>query len=609
MKLLVNGEMHEVTVDPDTPLLYVLRNDLGLVGTRFGCGLGLCGACTVLLDGRPAAACDTPLWSVGERAVTTVESLGPPERPGRLPQAILDHQAAQCGYCVSGMLMTATSLLAQRPDADEATVRAALDGHLCRCGAHNRIVRAVLDAAGPPPPPPPSLSSPPSPPAVVVAGTTVERAGGPVEELVSASLRANPKPSRWLAFEADRTVTVRSGKVELGQGILTALAQVAAAELGVAPTRIRMAGADTAVSPDEGLTAGSHSIEESALALRLVGAQVRERCRAAAAERLGDPVSEVGLVDGAFTGPSGTLTYWDLPTATLLDRDADPTAPNPGHDAASVSRTPVRHDGTAAGGRVGVGAPLARVDLPAKVTGGRRYLADLTWPDLVHARVARPPALGSTLVEARTAAAAGLAGVRRVVVDGSLLAVLADREEIAIRAAERLRRDSRWSPGTPLPADLRQLLWERPLETVTLLDTAAAGTAAAGTAAAGTTASADADADADADAVAPGSAAMTVAARYGRGALAHASIGTATAVALDRDGVLRVWTHSQGVFALRAALAGRWAGPRTRSWSATPSTPAATGTTGPTTSRTRRRTWPAESRAGRSGWSGPARRS
>jgi nicotinate dehydrogenase subunit A len=144
--LVINGIEQEVVCDPDTPLLYVLRNDLGLVGAKFGCGLGLCGACNVLVDGHPVHSCDTPVWSVAGKRVTTVEGLGDDGRPHRLQQTFVEEQALQCGYCTAGMLVTAAALLEREPDVDEAGVRRALDGNLCRCGAHNRIVRAVLCA-------------------------------------------------------------------------------------------------------------------------------------------------------------------------------------------------------------------------------------------------------------------------------------------------------------------------------------------------------------------------------------------------------------------------------------------------------------------------------
>jgi nicotinate dehydrogenase subunit A len=143
IRLTVNGTEAEVTCDRDTPLLYVLRNHLNLKGTRFGCGLGLCGACNVIIDGRTVFSCDTPVWSVEGKNIRTVEGL-PPESP--MQRMFVEEQAAQCGYCVSGIVMSATALLENNPRPDEHEVREALDRNLCRCGAHNRMVRAVLRA-------------------------------------------------------------------------------------------------------------------------------------------------------------------------------------------------------------------------------------------------------------------------------------------------------------------------------------------------------------------------------------------------------------------------------------------------------------------------------
>jgi nicotinate dehydrogenase subunit A len=145
--LLVNGERREVRTEQDTALLYVLRNHLGLKGTRFGCGLSLCGACLVLVDGRATYSCDTPLWAVLDKEITTVEGLGPADRPHPVTEALIAGQAAQCGYCISGVTIAAVELLSHSDDPSDAEVRAALDRNLCRCGAHNRIVRAVLAAA------------------------------------------------------------------------------------------------------------------------------------------------------------------------------------------------------------------------------------------------------------------------------------------------------------------------------------------------------------------------------------------------------------------------------------------------------------------------------
>jgi nicotinate dehydrogenase subunit A len=145
--VLVNGQRRQVRAEQDTALLYVLRNHLGLKGTRFGCGISLCGACMVLVDGRTAYSCDTPLWTVLDKEITTIEGLGPADRPHPVTEALIAGQAAQCGYCMSGVTIAAVELLSQNDDPSDAEVRAALDRNLCRCGAHNRIVRAVLAAA------------------------------------------------------------------------------------------------------------------------------------------------------------------------------------------------------------------------------------------------------------------------------------------------------------------------------------------------------------------------------------------------------------------------------------------------------------------------------
>jgi len=145
--LWVNRRERELTASGDASLLDVLRNVLGLKGTRFGCGSEQCGACFVLVDGRAVPSCTTPLWSVAGKAITTVEGLGRPESPHPLQRAFIAEQAAQCGYCTSGMLMSAAALLARSPHPGEAEVKQALDRNLCRCGSHNRIVRAVLRAS------------------------------------------------------------------------------------------------------------------------------------------------------------------------------------------------------------------------------------------------------------------------------------------------------------------------------------------------------------------------------------------------------------------------------------------------------------------------------
>jgi nicotinate dehydrogenase subunit A len=147
VKLTVNGRDHEIDAAPDTPLLYALRDHLALNGAKFGCGLGQCGACTVLIDGAPVLSCVVPVLMLEGRKITTVEGLGTAEALGPMQKAFIDEQAAQCGFCIPGMMMRAQALLQRKPDASDAEIRAYLEPNLCRCGTHMRILKAVRRAA------------------------------------------------------------------------------------------------------------------------------------------------------------------------------------------------------------------------------------------------------------------------------------------------------------------------------------------------------------------------------------------------------------------------------------------------------------------------------
>lgn len=147
LTLHVNGKDREVQADAETPLLYALRNDLGLVGTRYGCGIGLCGTCTVIIDGKAVQSCDVPVSAAIGKQITTVEALATTAALHPLQRAFIDEQAAQCGYCASGILMAAKVLLDANPDPQDADIRKALEGNLCRCGTHGRILRAIKRAA------------------------------------------------------------------------------------------------------------------------------------------------------------------------------------------------------------------------------------------------------------------------------------------------------------------------------------------------------------------------------------------------------------------------------------------------------------------------------
>ena len=466
-RLTVNGAERAVTCEPDTPLLDVLRHDLGLAGPKFGCGMGLCGACFVLIEGRARASCDLPVSAV-EAPVTTVEGLSGGGRLHPVQQAFIDEQAAQCGYCTSGMVMATVGLLRDRPAPTEQEVREALDGNLCRCGTHRRIIRAVQKAAWQmsggraviPSPPAvevlvsqvpasgselgegPRLAPPSDSPRPAVAESGVQSTGSPLP----ADLAANPVLARWLDFSRNGEVTIRIGKVEYGQGIWTALAQIAAEELQLALARVQMAPVSTGTSPNEGITAGSLSVEDSGSALRQVCAQARDLLLAAAAAKLGVPQEELSVADGQIQAPGGPtgVSYWALARPGMLDRPAEVPVPSRPPGQWSVA-----------------GRSAPRLDFPDKVTGRPKFLHDLVLPDMAYGRVVRPPARAANLTEV---ADLDLDSRVSLVRDGSFLGVVAETDRAALRAAGQVARAARWqmSPSLPDSDDLRAFLLSAP---------------------------------------------------------------------------------------------------------------------------------------------------
>ena len=326
-------------------------------------------------------------------------------------------------------------------------------------------------------------------------------------------LAATPVLGRWLDFGVDGVVTIATGKVEYGQGVWTALAQIAAEELDVRLARVRVAPVSTATSPDEGTTSGSKSIEDSGAALRQACAQARRAVLAAAADRLGADPAALGVRDGeVVTSSGGTgLSYWSLGGPGLRDAAGPPVAAKPCAQWSVAGRS----------------AP--RIDIPDKVTGRPRFLHDLLLPGMLFGRVVRPPAVAAEL---QAVGQADLpAGVIDVVTDGSFLGVVAETDAAARAAARRLGHAARWKVRDSLPDedDLRSFLLGEPAETSVIArrrDPAAAARAT-----------------------------RTLTAEFSRPFLAHASMAPSCAIAQVQDGTVTVWTHSQGIFALHRALA------------------------------------------------------
>jgi len=328
------------------------------------------------------------------------------------------------------------------------------------------------------------------------------------------SLQTNRMLDGWLRISADGRVTVFTGKVELGQGILTALAQIAADELDVNYERIDMISADTSRSPNEGMTAGSQSVEQSGTALHYAAAEAREILLQLAAARLGVVTDSLTVSDGTVSAGSAKTTYWELAQSANFKREATAKAkPKP------------------AARRTLIGKSVPRRDIPKKVRGEPAYVQDMRLPAMVFGRAVRPPSRRAQLEAFDEAAVRAMPGVVAVLRDGNFLAVAAEREEQAIKAAEKMRAVAKWKESADLPPRgmaLYDHLQKLPSKDALIsVKTGSAG----------------------------GGQVSTIEATYTRPYQCHASIGPSCALAQFKEGRLTVWTHSQGVFPLRQHLA------------------------------------------------------
>jgi len=345
--------------------------------------------------------------------------------------------------------------------------------------------------------------------ALVIAFSLDAFAQAPAAPSLPGSLAGNRMLNAWLRIDPDGTVTIFSGKIELGQGIGTALAQIAADELDVDLKRIRMVHGDTALTPNEGQTAGSLSIQTSGTAVRYACAEARAMLLSAAAAKLG--TQELKVVDGTI---NNSLTYWTLAGELDLKKEATASAkPKPPSEYQWVGKSVPRHD------------------IPKKFTGGAAYVQDIRLPGMLFGRVVRPPSPGAKLVSLDESSVKRLQGVVVVVRDGDFVAVATEREEQAIKARAALARSAVWKESATLPpsgAELYQHMQSLDVPAQVMVDR-------------------------NSTAAAP--AAKTLQARYTRPFQLHGSIGPSCAVAQWTDGKLRVWTHSQGVYPLRGDLA------------------------------------------------------
>ncbi len=334
------------------------------------------------------------------------------------------------------------------------------------------------------------------------------------------SLNNNRLLNAWLRIDVDGTVTIFTGKIELGQGIGTALTQIAADELDVDLKRIRIVHGDTALTPNEGQTAGSQSVQNSGTAVRFACAEARDILLNAAAAKLGVAAAALTVNDGVCLAPGGrTAAYWDLVADADFKREA----------SAKIKPKPASEHRW-------VGKSIARRDIPKKMTGGAAYVHDVRLPGMVFGRIVRPPSPGAQLVSFDEAAAKRMPGVIAVVRDGSFLGVAAQREEQAIKAREALKKSARWKESESLPP-VGEALFEHLMTKAQSQDSVV---------------------NEKISAVAP-SPVKTLNAMYTRPYQCHGSIGPSCAVAQWQEGRLTVWTHSQGVYPLRSELAKAFA--------------------------------------------------
>jgi len=515
ISLHVNGQTHHLTLDPETPLLFILRNELGLKGVKYGCGSEQCGACKVLIDGQAVPTCKLPVKNVVGMEIITIEGLGTPEKLHPIQEAFIVEQALQCGYCTTGMITAAQGLLNQIRYPTDEEIRTGMAENLCRCGVHERVRRAIklrvgrLDGA-------PiyevvedesSIHPPPAP------GRTVE---------LPSSILRNPALDAWIRINPDGTISVFTGKVEFGQGIKTALAQIAADELDVSLERIRMETVDSGYSPNEGLTVGSMSLETSGNSIRIAAAEARYILLTIAFEELEASLERLVVTDGTITDPvSGrTTTYWNLFGGQRF-----------GHQIKGWGQPKLTGDYTQ------IGQPVPRLDLTEKVTGTPVYVHDLDFPGLVHARVIRPPHYAARLEKIDLSAVQEMPGVVEIIQDGRFLAVVAETEIQVVTAAEKLQTSVTWAGQLDIPpqSEIYAHLLSQPAKSYLIVD----GTST--------------DDPIPAPKTPPST--KTLSATYYRPYQMHASLAPSAAGAQYEAGKLTVWGHSQGVYPIRSALA------------------------------------------------------
>lgn len=448
LSLLVNSQERRIEVDPERTLLSVLRDDMGLTGTKYGCGDGKCGACTLLVDGQPVQACSITVGAAAGSPITTIEGLAAGGRLHVLQAAFLETGAFQCGYCTPGMILSAFSLLAANSQPADAEILAAMEDNICRCGSYPRILAAIrlaatrlaaggaADSEGVESGPPYSATAAdrhtgaPALAEMMAEGLLVAY---PCPDLDMALFAAEdvPPPAEgrpvteigpWVHIAGDGIITLSVGKAEVGQNIRTSLAQAVAEELRVPLHAVRVVMGDTGRTPFDMGTFGSRTTPITGVQVRRTGAAARELLLDLAAANWNAGRAGLEIDGGVVRDPASgrAATYAELARDRQIQRIA----------AESTPVTPPQDWAVA-------GHSAAKVDGRAFVTGVHRFASDMALPGMLHGKVLRPPAFNAVLESVDTQAAEAMEGVM-VIQEGDFVGVAATDERTAAQAIDAM---------------------------------------------------------------------------------------------------------------------------------------------------------------------------
>ncbi len=538
----VNGQLRTINSPPDRLLLEVLREELGLTGTKYGCGEGQCGACTVLVDGQPVHACKTPVGNMAGRPIQTIEGLATDDDLHPVQEAFLAENAFQCGYCTPGMIMGTVALLQRRPRPTDEEISAAMRGHICRCGGYPRILKAIHRAAqqgahsmNHEKTTASDSSTPRRPVACATrrggneinrrdlvkllgAGLLFSIHSGPVSAQRTSRSARNRREAIAARIHLDREghITVLSGKIEMGQGARAELAQAAAEELRCPLHNIRVILGDTSLVPDDGITAGSRTTPNTVPAVRRCAAAARQALAALACAHWGIDELQVEVREGLVKrkGTQETLSFAEL-AATEDLRDAFAQLVSPDVVLTAVEAWQV------------LGSDVARPNARDLVTGKHAYPSDMAPAGVMYGKVLRPPSYGATLLSVDTSVAEAMAGVV-VVREQDFIGVAAPTTYTARQAIEAISQSATWS-SVDQPTDHSVFEYLRASVENPLPDNPFAEEIR--------------------------NAETTIRATYRTAYVQHVPMETRTALAYWQDGSLTVWTGTQNPFGYRRELA------------------------------------------------------